>query len=462
MVDQTQDNRAGSGGHSPGWTVPGPDRTSVRRAILAIATPMIIAELVGLLALVGVFALMGRMGQEAVYVRSFYMPVASLFLAVFLAFGISNQIAAAVSRGRGADKDVLPVAAGFARLWLMFGGALIVLALVGAPWLADGFGVPEHARGDFIAFVRWMSVAELTMFGAVLASSSLRGYGKPGQGALVMLVASVSQIGGVAVIGLGLDMGPLSVPLATVIGAVAAAVVGVVMLRGAGLWTGGLGPWRPESLAFLRKVGMPIAATQLILFGANSALVAVLSGLGPDPVAGFSSAGTLQFLILMPGIVLGSATAIVINQQRGAGRNDWLAGTLRTGLEISVVGYLVIALAVWLGSDLLGKLMTDVPVISSEVGLYLGIIGLTYVFNGPVLTALTIMEQIGSGLVAVVLNFAYFAAIVVIGALVLRTTPESSALYTTIAWCNVAGVSLVAAAVFAVRKAAATQPMLGH
>jgi Na+-driven multidrug efflux pump len=463
VVEQTKLNEAGPGAPGaqggPPWGVPGPERGPVRRAIVAIALPMAMADLVGLLTLVGVFALMGRMGEQAVYVRSYYMPVASLFLAVFLAFAISNQVAAAISRGRGRAGDVLPTAFSFARLWLVLGVVLIVVTLVGGPAIAGAFGVSGEARGAFVAFVRWMSVAELSQIGLVLAASSLRGFGNAKAGGLIMLIGSAIQFGGVALLGLAGGMGPASVPLSIGVSSVVGALIGYRQLRRNGLWTAGQWrDWRPDAVVHLRRVGVPIAATQIILFGANSALVIVLSQLGPQPVAGYAGASTLQLLILMPGLVLGSATAIVLNQQRGAGKGDWLPGTLRTGLEVTAVLYVVLAVLAWLGSGLLGRLMTDSPGISSEITSYLSIVGLTLVFNGPVLAALAIMEQIGAGLVAVALNFVYFAAIVLAGALVLKAHPNSAAFYQTIAWCNVAGVGLVAAAVAAVRKAS-VQPV---
>lgn len=459
MADQHQTEPDQGEAAPPGWQVPGPDRKPIRRAIIEIAVPMAIAELVGLLTMLGVFALMGRMGDESLYVRSFYTPVASLFLAVFLAFLVTNQVAAATSRGQNAPGEVLPLAFSFARLWLVLGVVLVVVSFVGSGAIADLFDVPASARGDFIQFVRWMSIAELSQVGLALAASSLRGFGKPKEGSVLLLLASLIQIGGVWVFGLGTGMGPMSVPMFILIASVVAGGLGYVQLRKAGLWTGGaLRQFRPQAAFMLLKIGLPIALTQLILFGANSALIAVLTQLGPDTVAGFSTAASLQFLILMPGIVLGTATAIVLNQQRGAGKSEWLSRTLRVGLEVTAVVYVAIAALVWLGNDLLGSVMTNSDAVSSEIALYFAIVGLTYIFNGPVLAALSIMEQIGAGLVAVVLNFLYFAAMVVAGALVLDAYGTSSSFYQTIAWCNVIGVCLVAFAVLAVRKAAMSPP----
>lgn len=436
------------------WDVPGPDGRSVRRAIVQLAIPMALAEIVGLLVLVGIVALMGRMGDEALYVRALYLPVGHLFIAVYVGFGFSNQVAAAISRGRGRPEDVVPIALSFARMWAVAAAVLIVATLLAAPVLATVFSVPDGSRGDFTGFVRLMAVAELMQVGAILCASSLRGFGHARAGAAVVALSALLQFGGVALLGLGAGMGPTSVPVSIAVGSIAGTALGVWLLRRTGLWRPAMPkPWHPESVEHIRRVGLPVATTQLILFGANLGLLWVLGDFGPKVVSGFSSAVTLQFLVLMPAIVLGSAIAIVLNQQRGAGRNEWLPGTMTNGLGITIGVYVVIAVLMWAGSDLLGRLMTDSPDIAAQTALYLSTVALTYLLMGPVLMSLSIMEQIGAGLLAVILNFVYFAAIVVAGAIVVRAVPEPVALYRTIAVANLAGVSVVVTAVWAVRRA---------
>ncbi|WP_018790230.1 MATE family efflux transporter [Salinispora arenicola] len=437
------------------WDVPGANGASVRRAIVRLAVPMALAEVAGLVVLVGVMALMGRMGEETLYVRALYLPIGHLFIAVYVAFGFSNQVAAAISRGRGRPEDVAPMAMSFVRMWAVASVVLVAATLLAAPLLAAAFDVPDASRSEFMAFLRWMAAAELLQVVAILCASGLRGYGHGGAGAAVVVVSAAVQFAGVALLGLAAGMGAMSVPLSIAVGSVVGALLGVWLMRRHGLIRFGaeLTRWHPESARHIRSVGLPVATTQLILFGANFGLLWVLGDFGPRVIAGFSSAVTLQFLVLMPAIVLGSATAIVLNQQRGAGRADWLPGTMHNGLAITVGAYLLLSVVMWAGSDLFGRLMTDSPSIADQTALYLSTVGLTYVLMGPVLTSLTVMEQIGSGLLAVVLNLVYFAAIVVIGALVVAAVPEPVALYRTIAWCNLAGVIVVLAGLHAVRRA---------
>jgi hypothetical protein len=86
---------------------------------------------------------------------------------------------------------------------------------------------------------------------------------------------------------------------------------------------------------------------------------------------------------------------------------------------------------------------------------YLHAVALTYVVQGPVIAALTVMEQIGGGLYAVVLNAVYFAGIVVAAALVTRVFNSPGAVFDTIAVANFAGLSVLVVVVAFVRRAQA-------
>ncbi|MEC3976897.1 MATE family efflux transporter [Amycolatopsis sp. H20-H5] len=428
----------------------------VRKAIMSLAVPMAFAEITSMVLMVGVVALMGHMGDDALYVRALYLPMMPLFAGVYLAFEISNQVAAAMSRGAGRPQDVLPVALSFIRVWAVIGVVIFVAFLFAAPLFADVFDVPVALRGEFISFLRWMTVAELTHVGVLLWASSLRGYGKAGSGALVTISSRVVQFGGVALLGLGFGLGPNTVPVSIAAGSVVGCLLGIVMMRKAGLWIpGGKGSWRrPEAGANLKMIGIPVAMTQVLMFGCYFGLLAVLGGFGPIVVSAFSSATSIQFLILMPGVLLGSATAIVLNMQRGAGVTDGLRKVLRVGIELTVIAYLVIAVAVWAGNHLLGDIMSSSAAISSETAVYLGIVAFTFVIQGPVLTSLMVMEQTGAGPLAALLNFIYYAAVVLTSALVAGSVHNAEGVYKTIAYCNLAGISVVIVAVLVVRKIA--------
>ncbi|OLB77592.1 MAG: hypothetical protein AUI14_15630 [Actinobacteria bacterium 13_2_20CM_2_71_6] len=351
------------------------------------------------------------------------------------------------------------MAASFARVWLAVSVVLAVVVVVAAPALASALGAaPEH-RELFVSFVRWMAPAELLQVGVVLCASSLRGFGRAGAGSAVSLVTALLQFIGVAVFGLGLHRGIFTVPASIAAGSLIGLALGLYLLRRNDLraepgWTG----WRPEVLGHLLRVGLPVAITQFLLFGFNFGLLWVLARTGPDVVSGFSAAATLQVLLIMPGIVLGSAIAIVLNQQRGAGKAEWMPAGLSTGMRIGFGLYAVLGVLVWLFRGPIGDLMSGDPRVAAVTTAYLSAVGLSYFIQGPVLTALTSMEQLGAGALALALNIVYFAAIVIVGRLVVDSY-GAVGVFRSIALINIAGISVVVAAFLVVRRfSRATRP----
>lgn len=427
---------------------------AARRRIVSLALPMMTAEIVGVLVPIGVMALMGRMvGDEALYVRSLFVPMENLFIAVQAAFGISTQVAAALNRGEGRRQDVMGTVASMARSWLVVGLITCVFLFASAAALAGLLGVTDAARDDFMAFLRWMALAHLTLLGPMLAAAALRGYGHARAGAAVTLTSAGVELGGVALFGLGLGWGIAGVPVAVGAAGLVGTVLGVVMLRRTGLWRSGDSlAWRPGTFGHLGQVGVPVAVTYVVMFGSTLALEWVLSPFGDKVISGFAGANVLQVLVIMPGIVLGSATAIVMNEQRGAGRRALFAGTLKGGLQIALALYAVVALAAWLGRDALAHLITGSPEIAAETSSYLTVVGPTYLFMGLVLTSLTLLEQIGGGPLALALNAGYFVGIVVVGGWFARSLGESGGLYHTIAAFNLGGLVAVAVTLVFVRR----------
>jgi Na+-driven multidrug efflux pump len=455
MVDQRQQQAPERQG---AWSVPGPDRRSLTRAITGLGVPMAAADVFGLLVLVGIVALMARMSAEALYVRALYVPLVNLFAAVYAGIGISNQVAAAISRGSGKPRDVVPLAASFARVWLAVSAVLIVVVVLIAPALGSAFGVAAADRDTFISFVRWMAPAELAQVGAVLCASSLRGFGRAGAGSAVSLVTGVVQFVGVAVFGLGLHGGIFTVPASLAAGSLVGLLLGGYLLLRADLWPERrLLTWRPEVIGHLMRVGLPVASTQLLLFGGNFGLLWILGRTGPDVVSGFSAAATLQTLLIMPGIVLGSAIAIVLNQQRGAGKAAWMSAGLDAGMRIGFGLYAVLALLVWVLRGPIGDLMSGDPKVAAVTSAYLGAVGLTYVVQGPVLTALACMEQLGAGFLALALNVFYFVVIVVIGWLVVDPY-GAVGVFRGIGATNLIGISVVVTAFIVVRRMSRAAP----
>ncbi|MFI0975840.1 MATE family efflux transporter [Streptomyces sp. NPDC021093] len=421
--------------------------------IARLAAPMVVGEIVGYLTMLILVAMVGRMGSNALYVRSLFLPLGMVFSAVNAALAVSTQVACSLSKGKDAPEDVYPLTVNMMKVWVVVGTSLTLLLSVGAPLFASLFEVPDAAREEFVWFLRWMSVVSLLGFGPALCASALRGFGFARQGLVLTLVSSFVEIALVAWLGLGTGLGMHSLPIAAAFCAVAGTAAGLWLLRRAGLWRRGQrAPWQSAVLRHVKSVGLPVGATLGIISLYSLALVWVLGPFGAATVAGFSTASSVQSLIIMPALVLGSATAIIINQQRGAGSYTSLAATYRSGILLSFAVFAVIAVVTFFGRDVIAQLMTGETEAAGAAAGYLGIVGLTYAVEGPVLVALTLLEHIGGGRRAVILNVVYFGGNVVVGRWAVAVSDSPEGLYWTVAVSNlVSAIALVAAAAF-VRK----------
>ncbi|MCX4597615.1 hypothetical protein OG819_51095 [Streptomyces sp. NBC_01549] len=129
-------------------------------------------------------------------------------------FAVSNQVAAAISKGAGRPRDVMANAASLAKVWLGLGAALYLFLAIAAPLLTGLFHVDAEQQDTFVSFLRWTSVANLLAIGAELCASSLRGYGCVRHATLLVVCTASVRIGLVAGLGLGTDIGVAAVPIA--------------------------------------------------------------------------------------------------------------------------------------------------------------------------------------------------------------------------------------------------------
>ncbi|UKJ63139.1 hypothetical protein H1Q78_15825 [Cellulosimicrobium cellulans] len=221
----------------------------LRRRVVRLAAPICAALVVGALAQLVVAALLGHMGDDALYVRSLFIPVTFLVLAVQEGLDVSTQVgfarlhgSRARATGDGAAGDdvaaAVPTSATTALLGRFVGGGAAVLGgvallvVLAAPTLADALSVPAPLVAEFVAFARWTVVASVLSVPTAVAAAALRGWARTGASATVALLVAGLQVLVVWLVGLVAGFGALAVPVAitgsTLVGA---AVAWVLLVR---------------------------------------------------------------------------------------------------------------------------------------------------------------------------------------------------------------------------------------
>lgn len=417
-----------------------PDASYAR--IARVATPMVLSTLTGVGSQLIVMVLIGRMGESALYVRSVYAPIAYLFLAATTGLAVTLQVAVAQAHGRGQDASISAQAGSVARagmlLYVLLGGALAAAA---GP-LGDLVRIAPGYHAEFHEFLLAMAGTTLIgMFGE-LSSAVLRGLGRTGTAAIITGSYVALYLATIAVVGLVWHRGLIAVPLAGALAGVVELIAGLVLLiRGGVLRPAGLLGWQPRIPRQLVAIGLPVCTTLIVLCVVNLVLLRIVAPGGQFAVAGFTVGYTVQTFVITPAIGLGSAIGILMNHHAAAGSARAARDVFRRGMLLGACAYLLAGIvAPLLGGPLAGLLSRN-PQVAAQAGHYLHLVGLSFGATGVILTALTVLEQVGYASFATKLNAAYFAVLLAVGWIAADAAHAVDGLYWTLAiapFCSLA------------------------
>jgi Na+-driven multidrug efflux pump len=405
------------------------------------AAPMVASTILALGAQFGVVGLLGALGGPALYVRSVYGPVSLLFLALAAGLAVAQQVAAARALGGGTPHRVAGLLASTARIGLVCYAVLGVVLLAAMEPLAHLMTVVAADRPLFYRFLVAMVLVLPIGFLGELCAATLRGAGFPTRGLLVTLVSFVMTVGGVAVLGFGAGLGIAAVPIATGVSGLGELALGLWLLRRAGLLSGA--GWRRsdrEARQLTRGIGIPVAASYLLLFVVDTVFLRIVAAHGQGAVAGFTLGYTLQSAVILPAVGLGAAIAVLINQAIGGGDIPLARLVLRNGVILVAVVYGVLTLALMAFGRAAVEPLSDDPATAHEAVRFMTVVGPAFGATGLILALLTLLEQTGRGLVAVALNIIYFAALSVTGAWYAGVTHSTEGLYRVLAAGAVIGM----------------------
>lgn len=408
--------------------------------IIRVSLPMVASAVAAVVVQVVVLALIGHMGGSALYVRSVYTPVSYLFLAMTIGLAVTVQVAVARACGRGDRQASAGYLGSVARVavavFAVLGGLLMALA---GP-LSSAIGVSAGSRGTFHAFLAAMTAATLLGTLGELCSAVLRGAGRTGIAAMITATYVAINLGMVSA-ALALHHGLMVVPVAAGAGGAVEIALGLGALVHLGLVRPGrLTAWCPDTWLMLSRIGLPVGMTSVVLAVVNLLLLRIVAPAGQQAVAGFNVGFTIQSAVIVPAVGLGSAISILMNQSLPEYGLGTCRQVFRRGLLLATAGYASVTVAmVLLGGPLAGVMSGD-PAVAEQARHFISIVGPTFGCTGLTLVALTILEQVGHGLIAVLMNSGYFAVVLGIGSLAVHAHHQVTALYWTMAIAAVTGL----------------------
>jgi len=366
-------------------------------ATLALAWPLVGANLLQMAIYAVDVIFIARLGEDALAVSSLSVALSGLLMWTMtgLVGGAAPLIAAELGRRRHAVREVrrtvrmgawLAVASGLLAMTILAQGEALMRLSGQSPALAT-------RAGKFLMILMWTAIP-LVMSGHL--RNTVSALGRPVIGTLVAgLAVAVNALGNYAFI-----YGHFGLPAMGLNGsAVASVVTGAAMLaayaavlacdrrlrryRLLGRW------WRPEwsRLREMVRIGAPIALTIVAEAGLFSGAAFLMGLIGPAQLAGHTLALQIAALAFQVPFGIGQAATIRVGYHYGAGDRAAIgrAGWAAVGLSLAFMG-LPAALMLFAPAWLLGAYVdTDAPKNAMLVGFavrYMAVAAAFQLFDG--------------------------------------------------------------------------------
>lgn len=301
----------------------------VRRAILALAGPVIVEQILSMFVHVVDAAMVGRLGAEVVAGISLSFQPMMLVSGIFGGIAVGNTVLVARSVGAG-DRTT---ASSTARQSLLIGTLLaLILSVPGwffAPKVISLMGAEGEALARGTAYFRWLIPGAPFMLASFIAAGSLRGAGDTVSPMVVNAASNLLNVG----LNWVLIWGKLGMPRLEERGAAIAtsisrflAFLALVLVMS-----------RPKSIVHLSwrdpkevaridwpliqrifRIGLPVAAERIVMSGAQLVYARSVASLGMIPYAAHAVSLNAESISFMPAFGFATAASTMVGQNLGA------------------------------------------------------------------------------------------------------------------------------------------------
>ena len=302
-----------------------PTQGPVGEAIVLLAVPMVLEMVMeSVFAVVDIF-FVSRLGANAV--AGVALTEAVLTIVYTLAMGLSIGVTALVARRFGeGDRDAAGEATGQAMiLGLLLALALAVPGVIWAPRLLALLGGDAATVAAGTPYARIMLGGEVLIILVFLLNAAFRGAGDATIAMRVLWIANGVNIvlDPLLIFGIGPfpALGVAGAAWATTIGrGVAVAIQLATLASPAGRLRVRLAHLRVRAAVMAKLVRLSSSGTLQVFIGSASwiGLIRILSGFGPEALAGYTIAIRIVIFALLPGWGLANAAATMVGQSLGA------------------------------------------------------------------------------------------------------------------------------------------------
>ncbi|RSK50274.1 MATE family efflux transporter [Hymenobacter rigui] len=330
---------------------------SILRALLTLALPIVLANLLQTgYQLVDAYWV-GRLGANAVAAVAVSFPINFLLVALGSGFSVAGSVLVARSFGARDLATVNHVAAQTLVLETALALVLAVVAYFASPLLLGLIGVGADIFTEANAFQRVLFLGLPLNFGFIMFQSLMRGVGQVRIPLYINILALALNflLDPLFIYGYGpiQGLGVAGAALATVSTQALSMVLGlVVMLRGtAGLRLSFRG-FRPDTALMQRafRLGAPSSVDLSARALGLSVMTTLAAGFGTTVLATYGIGSRLLALGIIPALGISLACSTLVAQNLGARRPDRARQTARYAIATSFLGLLLVGAAIFLAA----------------------------------------------------------------------------------------------------------------
>jgi len=376
---------------------------SVGKNILRFAMPMLLGNLFQQLYTFVDQIIVGRyLGKEALAAVGASFPV--IFTLIALIIGISTGGTIVISQFFGA-KDFNKVKRTIDTIFIVMGVCAVIMTVVGISFSEEIFRLiklPEELMPMANTYLSIYVSGLVIFFGYNSVAAILRGLGDSITPLYFLVLATIINIGLDLLFIVKLGWGIEGAAFATLIAQGTAFIVAVFYLNK----NHELIKFNIREFAFdweifkqSLRIGLPTGLQHTFVALGMMALMGIVNGFGTDVVAGYTSAGRLDSLAVIPSMVFSLALSTFVGQNIGAGKIDRVKkGLTRTMLMSSAVAIVITILIIIFKYPLMSLFTTDQVVI--DVGAdYLTIVTSFYLLFTGMFTYSGVMRGAGDTIV---------------------------------------------------------------
>jgi putative MATE family efflux protein len=376
---------------------------SVGKNILRFAMPMLLGNLFQQLYTFVDQIIVGRyLGKEALAAVGASFPV--IFTLIALIIGIATGGTIVISQFFGA-KDYFRVKRTIDTIFIAMGLFAVVMTVVGLSFSEEIFRLiklPEELMHMANSYLTIYVSGLVIFFGYNGVAAILRGLGDSITPLYFLVLATVINIGLDLLFIVKLGWGIEGAAFATLIAQGTAFMVAVFYLNK----NHELIKFNIREFAFdwgifkqSLRIGLPTGLQHTFVALGMMALMGIVNGFGTDVVAGYTAAGRLDSLAVIPSMVFSIALSTFVGQNIGAGKLDRVRkGLARTLLMSSATAIVITILIILFKYPLMGLFTRDQAVIDIG-GEYLTIVTSFYLLFTGMFSYSGVMRGAGDTLI---------------------------------------------------------------